>query len=274
MGYRHHRTEGWGILPFAVVGLSVLVAGVLPAGCQSPMAVDRVSAEPPVSLTGTPFDPAVQPKYILYPSDKLLVRYPSDKELDQEVRIRSDGMISLPYVGDIQAAYRAPEELAGEINERTQSVLANPRVAVIVLEEVGRVSFVSGQVRAPGMVPLRPSQTLAQAIVEAGGVTTMANTEQVLVVRAVPNDARYVLTADLKRILAGKDPDIRLQPYDVIHVPETIIAQVDLFVEQYVNALIPRPVSFPFMTQLHNEPLKIINSGERSSNSAARTVLP
>lgn len=238
------------------------------------MAVNRVPSEAPISLTGTPFDPAVQPKYVLYPSDKLLVRYPSDKDLDQEVRIRSDGMISLPYVGDIQAAYRAPEELASEINERTQSVLANPRVAVIVLEEVGRVSFVSGQVRVPGTVPLRPSQTLAQAIVEAGGLTVLANAEQVLVVRAVPNDARYVLSADLKRILAGTDPDIRLQPYDVIYVPETVIAQVDLFVEQYVNALIPRTVSFPFITQIHNEPLKVINSGERSSNSAASTILP
>lgn len=234
------------------------------------MVVDRVTTETPIDLAGTPFDPAIQPKYMLYPSDKLIVRYPSDKELDQEVRIRSDGKISLPYIGDIQAAYRAPEELASEINERTTSVLANPRVAVIVLEEVGRVAFVNGQVQSPGMVPLRPSQTLAQSIVDAGGVTTAANAEQVLVVRTVPNDARYVLKADLKRILAGQDPDVRLEPYDVVHVPETVIAQVDLFMEQYVNSLIPRAVSFPFITQVHNESLKIIDGTGRSGAAGSR----
>jgi hypothetical protein len=97
--------------------------------------------------------------------------------------------------------------------------------------------------------------------VEAGGTTSTANIEQVIVLRSVPDDATYVLSVDLAQVLAGKAADLRLHPFDVVHVPQTIIAQVDLFVEQYINLIIPRSVSFPFITELHSQPLEVINDG-------------
>ncbi|MBI4579901.1 MAG: polysaccharide biosynthesis/export family protein [Planctomycetes bacterium] len=254
----------------AAAGLLAGVALTLLAGCQQPaLTVNRLSHDPPVDLVGTPFDPAVKPKYVLYPGDRLLVRFPTDKELDQEVRIRSDGKISLPYVGDIEAAYRAPQELAAEINEKSKAVLTDPRAVVIVLEEVGRVIYINGQVQKPGILSLQPGQTLMQTVTAAGGATILANAEQVLVLRRVPDDATYVLSANLKQIVAGQAPDVRMEPFDLVHVPETIIAQVDLFVEQYVNALIPHAASFPFITQLHNEPLKIV-----SDHDTRTTIIP
>lgn len=238
----------------------LLVCGA--AGCDDPTPKMIRASHPPVAqLEGTPFDPAVEPPYVLSPGDKLLVRFPTDPTLDQEVPIRSDGMISLPYVGDIQAAPRSPAELAAEINDRMKQVLADPKAAVIVVEETGRVVFVSGQVRLPGAIPLRPSQTLLQSVIEAGGTNSAANIEQVLVLRTVRGDATYVLSANLGEVLAGRAADLRLQPFDVVHVPQTIIAQVDMFVEQYINLIIPRSVSFPFITEIHSEPLEVINRG-------------
>ena len=253
-----------------MAGLTALAA-LLAGGCgPKPAPVQRVPQELSADLAGTPFDPAIKPKYVLYPSDKLMIRYPTDKDLDQEVSIRSDGKITLPYVGEIQAAFRSPEELAKEIDEKSRVVLTDPQVTVIVVEEVSRVVFINGQVRVPGMVPLRPSQTLAQSVIDAGGTIATANADQVLIIRSVPNDANYVLSTNLSKILAGQAPDIRLEPYDVVHVPETVIARVDLFMEQYVNSLIPRTVSFPFITQLHNASLKIVDANSRSSGAAAR----
>jgi protein involved in polysaccharide export with SLBB domain len=231
-------------------------------GCsETTPRVVRVTEPPVEQLEGTPFDPAITPPYHLSPGDELLIRFPTDPTLDQEVLIRSDGKISLPYVGDIQAAPREPEQLAADIDERMKPVLADPQTAVIVMQEKSRVVFVSGQVKLPSAIPLRPSQTLLQTVVEAGGTTSTANIEQVIVLRSVPDDATYVLSVDLAQVLAGKAADLRLHPFDVVHVPQTIIAQVDLFVEQYINLIIPRSVSFPFITELHSQPLEVINDG-------------
>ena len=226
-------------------------------GCRTP--TPRVGFVEPIAdtpLAGSPFDPAIKPKYVLYPSDELLIIYPTDQTLDQQIPIRADGNISLPYVGDVQAADRSPSELAADINDKYQGVLKNPNVAVIVKKEVGRRVYFGGQVRTPGALTLKPEQTLTQCLFETGGVTENAQSEQIIVVRVRRGEGTYVLNANLDRILAGLEPDVRLEPYDIIHVPETKITAINRFVEQYINRMIPRPMSFPFTTELHTEPAK------------------
>lgn len=240
----------------ACTGLILAIAG----GCGEPATrVEIAASQPSSELGGTPFDPAVEPKYELYPGDKLMIRYPTDPTLDQEVRIRSDGFISLAHVGDVRAARRSPSELAIELNTRYSAVLKKADVTVIVLDESGRRIYLGGQVRVPGALPLHANQSLSQAIFEAGGVTVQARMEQIIVIRRGP-DATYVLKADLGKILAGAEPDVRLAPFDVIHVPETIITRVDQFVDQYVNGLIPRAAIFTFDTELKKQPVRVIGN--------------
>ena len=43
----------------------------------------------------------------------------------------------------------------------------------------------------------------------------------------------------MKKILAGEVPDMRLQSYDVVFVPKSKIARVNLFVEQWITQMIP-----------------------------------
>jgi len=245
-------------LPAGVAAVCILL---LPSACHKPrLAVTQTESTPPEALVDTPFDPTVPVPYVLYPGDRLLVRFPTDSTFDQELRIRSDGMITLPYAGDVEAARRPPTELATELNERYAGVLNDPQIAVIVLEEEGRRVYVGGQVQVPGALALRPNSTLVQALYESGGATSEANVEQVIVLRNRPGEGTYVLAANLKRILAGQDPDVRLHPFDIVHVPETIIAQVDRFVQQYVNMIIPQAVAFPFTTEIHNEPVRVIGT--------------
>jgi hypothetical protein len=65
-------------------------------GCRSPQP----------SLAGTPFDLNPPPQYVLQFSDRLLIPHTSDPELDQEVLIRTDGMISFPHINDVQVPVR------------------------------------------------------------------------------------------------------------------------------------------------------------------------
>lgn len=225
-------------------------------GCQSPIS-PRV---------GTPFDPAAPARYTLQPGDTILVRYPSDSTLDQEVIIRTDGQISLPYVNDVQAALRSPSELAVELNERYETILKKPDVTVIVKEESGRRVYIGGEVQTPGEFELRPNQTLLQAIIAAGGLRTEAERREVMVLRACAGAGIHVLQVDVDRILAGAEPDVRLEPLDIVHAPRSTIAQVGDFVDQYINRMVPRMFSATFLYELHNEPIKT------SGNSATFPV--
>lgn len=254
------RTNSARMFRVLVILCGLAVIGT--AGCEKPSVR--------VSLAESPFNPDQPTKYLVYPGDLLLVRFPTDANLDQQVRIRTDGKISVPHVGDIQAAQRAPEEIAAEVKEKLSGVLRQPEVTVIVVEETGRRIYVGGQVQNPGAMALQPNQTLVQAIFEAGGVTGTAHKGDVLVLRHRLGEATYVMQADLDRILAREDPDIRLEPYDIIHVPETIIAQVDRFVEQYVNLIIPRSVSFPFTGYLGTQRVKVVD--QQRSNVAPVTI--
>ncbi len=222
------------------------------------------SAEPAVEapLVGSPFDPSAEHKYVLYPGDRLLVRYPTDPTLNAETLIRSDGKISLLYVGDVQAAQRSPTELAAELNQRYEGVLKEANTAVIVLEESGRRIYLGGQVRIPGAFPLRAGETLTQCIFEAGGITEYAQSSEIVVVRVRPGERTYVLTANLANILAGRTPDVQLEPFDIVYVPETSITVINRFVEQYINRMIPRSVSFPFTTELYTQPVRIISNDQ------------
>lgn len=221
-------------------------------GCHKPEAA--------ISLTGTPFDPLRPVQYVLYPGDLLAVSFPTEPKLDQKVRIRSDGMISLPYVGDVAAAQRTPAELAEALNEQYQKLLKEPAVAVIVEEEAGRLFYIGGEIRKPGSFQLRANETLVQALYEASGRTLEAHQRQVLVMRSQPGAGIYVLKADVKSILDGKDADVRLEPLDIVHVPASSIARVGRWVEQYINSVIPRAFSFPFTTELATQPIRVVDN--------------
>lgn len=232
------------------VGLLVLLC----AGCGS--SSRDVTFVP---MQGSPFDPEGAPRYVVYPGDVLLCRFPSDPTLDQQVRVRTDGKISLPHVGEVPAAQRTPEELSTDLSRRYEGVLKQPDVTVIVADESGRRIYIGGQVRTPGALSLHPNQTLSQALFESGGITGNAHIHDIIILRNRVDEGTYVLKSDLHRILAGQEPDVRLEPQDVIHVPETAIAQIDRFVEQYVNGLIPRAAFFSFTTELSTQPVRVIN---------------
>ena len=232
---------------------------MVPSGCQRPhVAMD---------LAGTVFDPDRPVEYRLFPGDKLRVIYPTDATLDQNVSIRSDGMISLPYAGEVRAAGRKPEELQAELNKLSSEVLKEPNITVMVVEEAGRKFFIGGEVGRPGAYSLRPNQTLIQALHEAGGLRVTSEATQVLVLRYHDGFKPEVLTASVEHILAGVEADVRLDPYDVIHAPPSRIAKMGQWMDLHINAMIPRPISFPFSTYLNAQSVNV------SENSSTATFI-
>ncbi len=182
------------------------------------------SASSPVELTA----------YTLQTGDRLKIRFYRNPELDRELVVRPDGMISLPFVDEVRAEGLTPEQLDAELTRRYTGELATPDVSVIVQEFAGHRVFVGGEVGTQGSLPITGTLTLYQAVQEAGGFLATAHRKQVVVIRQ-GNDGRPVSrVVNLAAVQNGKDlsADIYLAPYDVVWVPRSAIADMNLFVQQ------------------------------------------
>jgi protein involved in polysaccharide export with SLBB domain len=232
----HHRYR----LPLVAVVLGLLLASC--AG-RTPIRVPAVSESPlPAVDVGT---------YLLREGDVVSIRFWGNQELDDEIRIRPDGMISLPFIDEVKAAGKTPAELDESLTELYTGELTNPQITVILREAASERVYIGGEVRSQGVYELRGPVTLVQAIQGAGGFLTSARRKEVLLIRTTP-EGRIARAIDTMPILDGRDPDAdpRLHASDIIFVPRTKITNVDLFVEQYLTGVLPiQPI---FYTRTRN----------------------
>lgn len=139
------------------------------------------------------------------------------------------------------AAGLTPAALDALLTERYARRLKNPDVAVIVREANTQKIYVGGEVRTPGLLPLQGRVTSLQAIMQSGGFMPTAEPRTVFVLRDTGAPQPQFIVANLEADLTqpGTRNDVVLQPKDVVFVPRSQIAQANLFVEQYIDKLIP-----------------------------------
>lgn len=195
---------------------------------------------PKIADSPLPSEEEKAPEYRLQVHDVVEVKFWGIEELDQRVRIRPDGKISLPYVDDVEAAGLTPAELDERLVEAYAPELARPEITVVVAE-TGALVYVGGEVGDEGVVSLRGGLTMLQAIQAAGGFTTTARRREVLLIRRPAGGEPIARSVNLRPVLSGADPglDLPLEASDIIFVPRTKIANVNLFVQQYVNQILP-----------------------------------
>ncbi len=189
----------------------------------------------------TQLPPAEITPYTLQPRDTISVVFWGNTELDQELTIRPDGMISLPFVDEVRAGGLTPKQLDDELTRRYTGELARPEITVIVRDVPGYRYYIGGEVQQQGAYPLAGNVTLVQAIQEAGGFTTTARRHEVLVIRTKPTGERSAWSVDTRPIISGANPnaDFALAAADIIFVPRSKITNINLFVDQYINQVLP-----------------------------------
>lgn len=192
-------------------------------------------ARPPVAK---PVDPGAP--YLIKVGDTLDIRFYKTPELNVEVPVRSDGMISLELVGDVQAAGLSPTGLAADLTRRYADELTDPRVTVIVRGFGGQVFIQGDGVARPGAIPYADGLTALQAIAGAGGLNAIARRSHVVLMRREGTEWKGY-TLDLRKPITGEDfgQDVSLQPYDIVYVPRKRISNVNLFVQQYIRDNFP-----------------------------------
>ena len=221
--------------------LSVLLIPLILAGMLSGCAHRTPDARPPVAQ---PVDPDAP--YRIKIGDTLDIRFYKTPELNVEVPVRSDGMISLELLGDVRASGLSPADLAAELTKGYEAELSDPRVTVIVRGFGGQV-FVQGDgVGRPSAIPYADGLTALQAIAGAGGMNTVARRSHVVLIRREGTEWKGY-TLDLRKPVEGEDygQDVRLQASDIVYVPRKRVSNVNLFVQQYIRDNFPVPPIIP-----------------------------
>jgi polysaccharide export outer membrane protein len=234
-----------------------------------------------------PLDLLPRLQYILSVGDRIAVKFYYNNELNNEVVIRPDGKISLERIGEAKAAGLSTFQLDALLTEKYSEFLESPEVAVIVkdfkapdltvivkdfkvpeltvvaqeiklpevtievVKSAAEKVYVGGQVGRPGMVPMVGMLRMYDTVIQAGGAMDTADLERVVLIRYNGSPEPDIYSVNLKKIMAGQMPDVRLRPYDVVHLPKTAIAEVNTFAKQYIHGLIP--VNFNLVYNIDRE---------------------
>ena len=158
--------------------------------------------------------------YVIGPEDVLSINVWNEAALTGQVPVRRDGKISLPLVDEIHAAGLTPLQLKEKLTLRLKEFIDNPNVSVIVTQANSQKVYVSGEVRTPGVYPLRGETTLLQVIPMAGGFTEWADQKKVLIIRKEGGKDKRIVV-NYKKIVSGEDMsyNIILKPGDTVIVP-------------------------------------------------------
>ena len=219
--------------------LGVIALAVLVAGCAT---TPPPSDEWPV---------ATEPEVILEPGDVVKCQFLYWPELDDEQAIRPDGKLSLRLVGEVRAQGLKPDELRTELVSLYEDKIKQPDINVVVTSFVSQRVYVGGEVRVPGILPLRGRLTALQAIMQAGGFNKGAAKMSSVVIIRQQDGKQCAQAINLKKTLQEPESDaFYLKPYDIVYVPRTAIDQVDQFVDQYINQIVPRNVYLIFNENL------------------------
>lgn len=159
--------------------------------------------------------------YIIGINDVLSIDFWQEPDLNTNARVRNDGKITLPVIGDIQAAGLTTANLSKNIVD--QISFYNPGISqakVVVTEYNSKVVVISGAVHTPGEFHFEKIPNILDVIREAGGAMPDADLSGVTIIRQ-HDDKVDVIDVDLMKYIKSGDLSKMppLMPDDMVNVP-------------------------------------------------------
>lgn len=217
------------LVPRPVLTSISLAAAVLIAGCADTrggvIPYDQALAAPDEQKFET-----LPQDYRIAPMDTVTVRLygehspdsesgaPTSDSISGDYPVDLAGHISLPLVGEVEAANLTTDQLDGKLTQLLGSkYFEHPDVSVAIKSSTAHVVTVDGAVTQAGQYPIAGPVSLIQAVSLARGTTDEANARRVAVFRTIGGQ-RQAAAFDLTAIRRGEAPDPRIYPGDIVVV--------------------------------------------------------
>lgn len=210
----------------------------------------------------------------LMPGDELFFRFTYNPDLNQRAFVRPDGTLSLLLLGQLQAGGVPFKEFEKQVIKGYAQYIKNPRMMMILLSTrtkkiqagEGEISvilaraqplqiFVGGEVGHPQIIEFVEWITPWQALAQAGGVLHTGDTHNVIYITRGPDGEARGCKLDLTEYLKGDKvrKTLYLKHGDVLVVPRTGVAKLNLFVRQYIRDNLPVETYWSFSYLVNRE---------------------
>jgi protein involved in polysaccharide export with SLBB domain len=189
-----------------------------------PAKVLREVSGPPPGL-GRELNKKPAEPYIVEPGDVLLVQpagLGSTIRLPGDQPILPDGTIKLGKYGPLQVMGKTVEQIEIEINDLIKPKTEDDRIVVRLVSRESKVYYVLGEVNAPGAFQLKGRETVLDALVAAGGLTSNASRRKIILSKPTPPDnCRIVLPVNYYAIVQLGDTmtNYQITAGDRVYVP-------------------------------------------------------
>jgi polysaccharide export outer membrane protein len=212
-----------------ILSLALLVGLLFATGCQTrryPKSVTDMADQSGTNYSSTNLLTTTNSEdIILREGDVVKIDFPGSPSLTTtSALIRRDGIINLPFVGEVKAAGKTPEQLKETLQKLYASQVETKELLVQVVSSKFPV-FVTGAVVRPGKLESDHPMTALEAIMESGGFDfTKANLKTVIVLRQQPNKELKSYVLNMKGVLNGTiAKQFYLKPFDIIYIKERFV---------------------------------------------------
>lgn len=224
---------------------------------QSPAQAPR----PPAGQTKAQQDLAAG--YVLGPDDVVEISVLGQPEFTTRARVKANGTIQLPFIGEQKIEGETALSLAPKIAEKLRAggYYAKPVVNVEVSGFASRYVVLLGAVAQAGLQPVDREYRLSEIIARAGGLRA-DGADFITLTRASGEQKNYPFE---KLAAGGSEDDPIVRPGDKIYVPEA-----DLY---YVYGQINAPGAFPLRGEMTVRNVIAKSGGVSAAGSLKRIKL-
>jgi polysaccharide export outer membrane protein len=223
-------------VPRLLVTALALVAAVLAAGCADTRG-GTIPYDRPLAAPDAQTVQALPEDYKISPLDTLTIKVFKADDLSGDYSVDLAGHISLPLVGEVEAANLTTGQLDEKLTEVLgQKYFEHPDVSVAIKQSSAHVVTVDGAVNQAGQYPVAGPMTLIQAVSLARGTAEDANPRRVAVFRTISGQ-RQAAAFDLTAIRRGQASDPQIYAGDIVVVDGSSIKAVQKQIFQTVPLL-------------------------------------
>ncbi|MEP9377267.1 polysaccharide biosynthesis/export family protein [Aquabacter sp. CN5-332] len=243
--------------PWAALRLSLLLllGGTMLAGCtttssgRTPLLTGQELSFTQVNPEGfRPWTPK-PPVYRVGPGDKLKVKFSVTQEMDENLVVSPDGTIGVRAVGQMKVEGMTLSALQETIRASARRELTDQRVVVSLEESASSKIYVGGMVAHPGLYKISEMRVSSlEAVMLAGGFTDEARIGEVALIRRDPSNRPMLKIINVRDMIqTGSDEaDVPLMAGDILYIPRSDIAELNLWIDQFINKVVPFQRSFNY----------------------------